>query len=343
MPHSAHAASLSLLLPLLALGLDLLLGDPEWPWHPARLAGRLAIWLEGKARNSFQNETVAGIATAATVVVALAVPAGLLVLVLQTISFWAGFILSLFLIYTTVALRDMCDHSQAVRIALEQPSLILARQRVSRIVGRDTDTLDEPDVIRATLESIAESSCDGVAAPLFYAALGALLAGPAGAATAALAYRSANTLDSTFGYKNERYLRFGWASARLDDLLNYLPARLNALCTAFTSCLISGGGFSGARSLRILLRDGHKHASPNSGLAEAAYAGALGIRLGGKNFYQGVASEAHLIGEPEVSLCREHIGEANLLLLTSTFLLALLLFVFMLLLRYGLQPTATSW
>ncbi len=332
MPLHQSATFTCQLLPLLALGLDWLIGDPEWSWHPARLAGRLCQRLEPTARSLFLNPRNAGCAAAAAIVFLLAVPAGLAVWVLQHFSHLLGYLLALFLVYTAVALRDLYEHARAVLQALEAGDLPEARIRVARIVGRDTAHLDEPQIVRATLESIGESTCDGVTAPLFYAALGAVLGGAPLAAAFAIAYRTANTLDSTFGYKDERYLHFGWASARLDDLLNFLPARLSAY-TVVAAAL--AGGYDWSRALSVLRRDGRKHESPNSGLGEAVLAGALGVQLGGENLYHGEAKMTPLIGEPIAQLERNQIRLANRLLTLTALLFAAFLFVLASLLRAG--------
>ena len=175
-----------------------------------------------------------------------------------------------------------------------------ARRRVSEIVGRDTAHLDEAGVARAAVECVAESTVDGITAPLFFA----ILAGPVGA----MMYRAINTLDSTFGYTNDRYIRFGWAAARLDDLANYLPARITAPLIGLAAAIL---GRHPVQSWRILRRDGRKHASPNAGLPEAAMAGALGIQLGGVSYYDGERLEKPAIGEPVVPIAAAHILAAN--------------------------------
>jgi len=170
-------------------------------------------------------------------------------------------------------------------------------------VGRDTEHLDEEGVVRAAVESVAENTVDGVSGPLFFAVVG----GP----VAAMAYRAASTLDSTFGYKNERYQEFGWASARLDDAANLIPARL----TGPLMCLVAGLLYRrGRQSLHVLARDKGNHASPNAGRAEAAMAGALGIQLGGASTYAGVAAYKPTLGDPGGPLTAHHIVQANRLM-----------------------------
>jgi adenosylcobinamide-phosphate synthase len=203
-------------------------------------------------------------------------------------------------IYAAIAPRDLARHSMAVYRALGADDLVEARRRVAQIVGRDTDRLDEAGVVRATVESVAESTVDGVTAPLLYAAL----AGPVGA----MVYRAINTLDSMFGHQDDRYCRFGWAAARIDDLANYVPSRCTAplVCVAAFLLRLRPGA-----SLRTLLRDGRKHASPNAGLTEAAMAGALGVELGGVNYYGGRPLDKPTIGDAIVPLCAGHIRSAN--------------------------------
>ncbi|HLO25804.1 MAG TPA: adenosylcobinamide-phosphate synthase CbiB, partial [Geobacteraceae bacterium] len=178
--------------------------------------------------------------------------------------------------------------------ALARGDIGEARRNLSYIVGRDSANLDEPEIWRATVETVAENSSDGVIAPLFYLMLG----GP----PLALAYKAINTLDSMVGYKNEQYLQFGWASARCDDLANWLPARLTGLLMVLAAPL---AGLSMTRAWWMMARDGHNHASPNSGIPEAAAAGALGVQLGGTNRYFGKPVAKPTIGDALKPLSRE--------------------------------------
>jgi adenosylcobinamide-phosphate synthase len=180
------------------------------------------------------------------------------------------------------------------------------------MVGRDTEHLNETGITRAAVESVAENTVDGVLAPLFFAFLG----GP----VAAMAYKAVNTLDSTFGYRNERYVHFGWASARLDDAANYLPARLAPPLIALAALFLGG---SPPNALRICRRDGGRHVSPNSGLSEAAVAGALGIRLGGPVRRQGKTQDMPYLGDPLRPLEKDHIRRANALMFGATLTAAL--------------------
>ncbi|MCX6900426.1 MAG: adenosylcobinamide-phosphate synthase CbiB [Verrucomicrobia bacterium] len=297
-----------------AFALDLLLGDPRWLPHPVKLIGRFAAALEAPLRRSISNARVAGVIAVVIVLSVTGLIAFALVHCAAALHPIAGDVVSILLLYTTFATKDLAQHAHAVYRALADDGLPEARRRVAMIVGRDTANLDEREVVRATVESVAESLVDGVTAPLFFSVLG----GPIGA----MLYKAVNTLDSTFGYKDERYLQFGWASARLDDVANFLPARLTAPLVAVAAALL---GHNALRSLRIWLRDGRKHASPNAGLSEAAVAGALGVQLGGLNYYGGEPSEHPRMGDPTRPLERRDIPRANALML-ATATLALIVF-----------------
>jgi len=220
---------------------------------------------------------------------------------------WLGEAVAVFFIYSSIAARDLVRHSSAVHAALAGGDLAKARQRVGLIVGRDTAELDEQGVTRAAVESVAESMVDGVTAPLFFA----VLAGPMGA----MLYRAVNTMDSLFGYKNERYRRFGTAAARLDDLANFLPARLSALLIPVAAFFL---GLDARRSLIVLKRDRKNHASPNSGHSEAAMAGALGVRLGGPAVYSGRAVAKPFLGDALRPLEPQDILRSNRLMLLAS-------------------------
>ena len=254
----------------LALGLDGLWGDPKWFPHPVRLMGKLAVTLEAPMRRHIKNQKSAGLATAVLVIGTTVGVTWAMLGICYTLSVWAGHVVSVGLFYFCFAARDLADHALAVKAALDENDLAQARQQVAMIVGRDVNDMDEAAIARAAVESVAESAVDGVVAPLFYA----VLLGPAGA----MAYKAINTLDSTFGYKNEQYRAFGWASARIDDAANFIPARLGLVFTALAAWFFKMDAKS---AFQLGLRDAKKHKSPNAGYAEAAFAGALNIRLGG--------------------------------------------------------------
>jgi adenosylcobinamide-phosphate synthase len=299
---------------LCAAGIDLLCGDPRWLPHPVKLIGRGAMALEAPLRRRIPNPRAAGIVAVLMVVGTTAASAWALLEAATIVGAWAETTLSIALLYTTLAARDLADHALAVARPLAAGNLDAARTMVGRMVGRDTDCLDERGIARATVESVAENTVDGVTAPLFFAMLG----GP----VLALAYKAASTLDSTFGYKNERYLQFGWASARLDDVLAWVPARLTLpVMTLAAACL---GQRAGA-AWRYGWRDSSKHPSPNSGFGEATAAGALGVQLGGPVRRRGVVLQAPLLGEPVERLHPRHIRRAVALMLATGVLMAGLL------------------
>ncbi len=281
---------------LLAILLDLLFGDPRWLPHPVQGIGWLAQRAEAPLRCLIPNPKLAGIVAVVWVVgITVLIGFGLLkgAALLHPL---AGDLVAILLLYTCFATRSLHDHAMAVYRPLKAGNLDEARQRVSWLVGRDTTELDEGEVTRAAVESVAENTVDGCTAPLLFA----FLAGPLGA----LAYKAISTLDSTFGYKNERYLQFGWASARLDDLTNLLPARLTAILVPPASILL---GLDWKNSWLIFLRDRNNHPSPNGGQIESAVAGALGVRLGGINSYFGQPFVRPFMGNPLHPLSSVHI------------------------------------
>jgi adenosylcobinamide-phosphate synthase len=276
---------------LAAVVLDLVLGDPRALPHPVMAIGRMISFLEPRLRRLFPDERLAGIALLVTTVGASYGCAALLLLAAFRISPDAAIVVGIYLSWVSLAARSLHVESGKVAQALERDDLPGARLALSYIVGRETAQLDETEIVRGAVETVAENTGDGVIAPLFYLMLG----GPA----LAIAYKAVNTLDSMVGYKNERYLRFGWASARFDDLANYLPARLTGLLMVLAApiCALSGSG-----AWRIMRRDCRNHSSPNSGFPEAAAAGALGVRLGGVNRYFGALIEKPTIGDASLPL-----------------------------------------
>ncbi|MFN3466723.1 MAG: adenosylcobinamide-phosphate synthase CbiB, partial [Candidatus Brocadiales bacterium] len=219
------------------------------------------------------------------------------------------FTLSVVFLYFSLSLKCLGDEAKKVLSALEAGELDTARRRLSGIVGRDTQELGEDQIIRASVETVAENTVDGILSPLFYAFIG----GPA----LAMAYKAVNTLDSMIGYKNERYLHFGWAAARLDDLANYVPARFASRLIPLASLL---AGLRYKECYFFALRDGGKHPSPNSGIPEAAFAGALGIQLGGPSTYGGILSDKPLLGEPIESMSTHKIKDSIKLAYITSFL-----------------------
>jgi adenosylcobinamide-phosphate synthase len=233
----------------------------------------------------------------------------------------AGILVQTFMLYTCISARSLADAALAVGKALGESGLDAGRQAVSMIVGREVDRLDERGVTRATVETVAENLVDGFVSPLFFAVLGG--------APLAMAYKMVNTLDSMVGYKNERYLRFGRVAARLDDVANFIPARLAVPFIALAAQLLNARGRAVIDSA---CRDGRAHASPNAGYPEAAFAGALELWMGGPNHYHGRRVEKPIIGNGFADARPVHIRQACRLMLTTSLLVFMLAVIAVLLL-----------
>jgi adenosylcobinamide-phosphate synthase len=291
---------------------DVLLGDPPFLPHPVVAMGKAIAQGERWLRRWIGQERLAGALLAlGLVLVTYLLTWGILSIAGRLHPLFED-LLGVYLIYTTLSLRGLTEEARHVHGALSAGDLERARLELGQIVGRDTQDLSEGEVVRGAVESVAENTVDGVLSPLFYAFLGG--------APLALAYKAVNTLDSMVGYKNERYLRLGWASARLDDLANWIPARLAGLLIPLAA---GRCGMGGKESWRMRRRYGRLHPSPNSGLPEAAVAGALGVQLGGESRYQGRPSRKPLLGDPSRALEVGDITRA-LRLLWATALLALM-------------------
>ncbi len=286
----------------LAFLIDYLVGDPPWIPHPVVIIGRFVEAVEAVLRPFCANEAperfLGGVLAFATVV-------GSYVACRWTIALagWAspivGEAVSVWLASTSIAARGLQKAAHEVSEPLTDGDLVGARAKLQMIVGRDTADLPPQEIVRATVETIAENTCDGVIAPLLYAFIGGV--------PLAMAYKAVNTLDSMVGYKDERYLSFGRVSAKLDDATNYIPARISGLLLVAAAFI---DGLDWKRAFCTMKTDGRNHPSPNSGLSEAAVAGALGIRLGGTNYYAGVPSFRGYLGEPVHPLTTNHIRQA---------------------------------
>ena len=292
--------------------LDLLLGDPEWLYHPVRLIGKLISLLEKRLRARGGNlRKSALILTAVTVLTTMVAAA----LILWLLSLWGRiplFIGMVLMDWMGIAVTCMAKEAWGVRKALER-GLPDARKQVARIVGRDTQSLNEEEIVKATVETVAENTTDGVISPLFWALLG----GP----VLLWGFKAASTLDSMVGYMDEKYRDIGWSSARLDDILNYIPARLTALlmvCAAYLS------GLDGKNAFRIVCRDHANHKSPNCAWSEAAAAGAMHIQLGGTHEYFGKPVEKPTIGDADRPAEPQDIRRANRLLYVTSGLMILI-------------------
>jgi adenosylcobinamide-phosphate synthase len=305
----------------LAYVLDWLIGDPAWLPHPVRWMGRMITGGEGLLRRFSRapiSEFIAG--TVLTVIVVGAFGFGSWTL-LRWLGAWnpkLALAISVYLAASTLATRSLLDESRAVRRFLVNGDLLSARKQVARIVGRDTQDLDEPEVTRAVIETLAESAADGIVAPMFYLAIGGV--------PVALAYKAANTLDSMIGHRGQPYEFFGKCAARFDDVASFIPARITALLLVYAAWTLH---LDWRGAWRIMWRDGAKHKSPNAGRTEAAMAGALGVRIGGTNFYEGERHDGQYLGDVHNPLDDEALK--NALLLTGC--VSLLMFALCLTLR----------
>ena len=292
--------------------LDLLLGDPEWLYHPVRLIGGLISRLEKRLRARGGNlRRSAVILTVSTTLLTMAA-AALILWLLKLGGDVPLFIGMALMDWMGIAVTCMAKEARGVGKALKL-GVGPARKQVARIVGRDTEGLNEEEIIKATVETVAENTTDGVISPILYALIGepVLLWG----------YKAVNTLDSMVGYMDEKYRDIGWSSAKLDDVLNYLPARLTALLMALAARLT---GLDAKNALRIVHRDHANHKSPNSAWSEAAAAGALHIQLGGTHLYFGKPVEKPTIGDDDRPAEEEDIGKVNRLLYVTSGLMMLI-------------------
>jgi len=293
----------------LAVVLDLLLGDPLWLPHPVRWMGKAIEALEPRFRQLNLSPLYSGALMAAGLVLAVWIACLLLVVLAAGLHPLAAIVVQTLMLYTCISARGLRDSALAVARALSEEGLAAGRRAVSMIVGRETDRLDGPGVSRAAVETVAENLVDGFVSPLFFFVLGG---GPL-----AMAYKMINTLDSMIGYKNSRYLLFGRFAARLDDAANYLPARLSVLFIALAAQLFDR---TGRIALATAWRDGRAHASPNAGYPEAAFAGALGLWMGGPNFYYGRLVDKPVIGKGLADARPVHIPQAGRLMLATAML-----------------------
>jgi len=292
--------------------LDLLLGDPEWLYHPVRLIGKYISFAEKHLRKRGGNLRISAlILTASTTLLTMAAVA-LILWLLKLAGDVPLFIGMALLDWMGIAVTCMAKEARGVGRALKL-GVGPARKQVARIVGRDTQNLTEEEIIKATVETVAENTTDGVISPILYALIG----GP----VLLWGYKAVNTLDSMVGYMDEKYRDIGWSSAKLDDVLNYIPARLTALLMAFAARLT---GMDGKNALRIVRRDHANHKSPNSAWSEAAAAGALHIQLGGTHLYFGKPVEKPTIGDEDRPAEEEDIRKVNRLLYVTSGLMMLI-------------------
>ena len=295
---------------ILGFLIDLLLGDPRWLYHPVRIIGNGISLLEKILRRMFPKtpggEKTAGFFLVLLICIGCGGVPFLLLYLAYHIHTVLGIALETFMCYQMLAVKSLKAESMRVYEALKKPDLPGARTAVSMIVGRDTRSLSAAGVTKAAVETIAENTSDGIIAPLFYMAIG----GPA----LMFLYKGINTMDSMVGYKNEKYLHFGRYAAKLDDIANYIPARISAWLMILASFF---AGFDWKNAKKIFLRDRYNHASPNSAQTEAVMAGALDIQLAGNAFYFGKLYEKPTIGDAVREVETEDIKRANRLLYAS--------------------------
>ena len=308
------------LIAMAAFFLDTVLGDPQTRWHPVAVLGRLIAFLEKllyPLRGSdAQKFAMGSLLTLLVLCISYAFAEGLLLAARQLPVIWGADVVSVILLYFCISPRMLAKAGQDIYALLVKGDIAAAREHVGYIVGRDTAELDEADAARAAIETVAENTVDGVIAPLFFFALGG--------APLAVLYRAANTMDSMLGYKNERYLYFGRMAARVDDVLNFVPARMTGIFFVMAAFLL---GYDGRNALNILVRDAAGHPSPNGGHAEAPVAGALHIRLGGVNYYFGERHFRAYMGDAHMDITAKHILGAIRLMYTVTVLFLLLYYL----------------
>ncbi|MEA3416192.1 MAG: adenosylcobinamide-phosphate synthase CbiB [Thermodesulfobacteriota bacterium] len=289
---------------------DLIIGDPRWFPHPVIIIGKFVRFLEGWMVR-FIDKKKAGIILWFTVVI----PVYFITLGIAEGCFFInplfGAMITILLASLTLATKSLYDESKVVLNALNRGNMEEARKRLSMIVGRDTDGLDEKEIYRAVIETVSENLSDGIVAPMFYLTLGGV--------PLAIAYKAVNTLDSMVGYKNAGYRDIGCFSAKMDDMANLIPARLTGFIIIFSAFILR---LNWRDSWRIMRRDGRNHSSPNSGISEAAVAGATGIQLGGENRYFGEIVRKPAIGDKIKEINRGDVKKAWIVMFASSFLMA---------------------
>lgn len=293
----------------IGLVLDFIIGDPYNPFHPVRIIGTLGSGFENITRKIFKNLKVSGLVTWIGVVLITFLVNFLIVKLAFNISAVFGVIVEGVLLYFCISSKGLKVEGLKVIKILESGDIEGARNQLSYIVGRDTSSLDEEGITRAVIETVAENTSDGIISPLLFGALGG--------APLAMAYKAVNTCDSMFGYKNDKYRDFGFASAKMDDLFNYIPARLTGYFVVIASFIL---GLDYKNSYRIYKRDRYNHTSPNSAHPEAAVSGALGVRLGGANYYFGKLVEKPTIGDKNKEIEISDLYKMNDILLVVTLL-----------------------
>lgn len=297
----------------LAFVFDLLIGDPpKWP-HPVKWIGTFIGQLDKTLNKGHHKKRNGLMMLLIVLLLVLVITAGITYLAYQ-LHWMVGMVVEAVLVSTTIAQKSLRQAGMDVYRPLVNGNMAKARLKLSYIVGRDTDQLDESEIVRGTVETVAENTSDGITAPLFWALIGG--------APLAMVYRAINTCDSMVGYKNEKYSEFGWASARLDDVVNWIPSRI----TGFLMLLGCPSRYhTWKKRWTILFTDAKRHPSPNSGWTEAAVAALLGVQLGGRNVYKGVVSHRAEMGEKRVPLKAVHIRKTIQIMHLASWLFLLLI------------------
>ncbi len=296
--------------------LDLIFGDPPLLFpHPIALIGKL---IEKTESIFYEDNKLNGIIFVIFNVIVVYVSIEVLLKIFFLLNVYINFLLSSILLSFTISLKSLHFETLKVYNALKNNNLNLARKELSLLVSRDTNELEEKDIIRSVIETISENFTDGIVAPIFYFAIGGL--------KLAFIYKVINTLDSMIGYKNEKYINFGYFTAKLDDILNFIPARIAGFLTVISAFLLR---YDFKNSFRIMLRDKNNTDSPNSGWTESAYAGALKVQLGGSTPYFGVWYDKPFIGDEIENLSLKHIKKSYYLLYLSSILFLILTLTFL--------------
>lgn len=302
----------------IALLFDMVVGDPRSGLHPVALIGRLIAWFESRLLVIEDSATAKKIKGALLVFLVLVISYGAvyeLVRILEkTFPPMLAVVVEALLLSFTISPRSLTGAGREIQEQLMSGNMTEARRLVGQIVGRDTQNLGEQEITRATVETMAENIVDGIISPLFFAWIGG--------APLAFLYRAVNTMDSMLGYRNERYGDFGMVAARTDDVFNYIPARITGILVVLAAGLLQLDSMGAARAI---WRDAAKHPSPNSGLSEAGVAGALGVQLGGLNYYGGIPSIRATMGIPLHPLSAAHIQRTASMVNTVTLLFSVVI------------------
>lgn len=303
----------SMIIAVVAFLIDALIGDPRSKFHPVVLIGNLISTLEKFLRHDLDNPIKkilkGGVLVCIVVISSLLVGALIEFFTKDIPSYAAQIFIQALVLSFMISPRTLGDAAREIYFLLDRENLARAREKVGWIVGRDTQNLNEAEITRATIETVAENTVDGIISPLFYFAIGGL--------PLAVAYRAINTMDSMLGYKNEKYFYFGRVAARFDDIANFIPARLTGMLFICAAMILK---LDYKNAFKMMKRDAAKHPSPNGGWAEATVAGALNIRLGGMNYYFGEPHFRAYMGEPHENLEAVHILGAIRMMYTATIL-----------------------